>query len=88
MDELLTKVCDRCEKEFEIDLHYRTLFVENHPHPKDVEMGAVEDLREYVLCLSCSLLIPAFLDPEVDSLENYSPSAELREALEDDDMEN
>ena len=37
MVEIKTKACERCNKEFDIDTAYRTLYVEDHPHPNDIE---------------------------------------------------
>jgi len=79
MVEIRTKTCSRCGEEFDIDAAYRTLYIEDHPHPDDVEAGNVPEDQSYTLCGSCAVLIPSFLDDETDTLER--PTDELEKIL-------
>ena len=55
MVETLTKECERCETEFDIDEQYREVIVVDHPHPEDAKVGMVQDDLEYVLCGPCAM---------------------------------
>jgi hypothetical protein len=82
MVEIKTKACERCNKEFDIDTAYRTLYVEDHPHPNDIEN--IREEQSYTLCLSCATLIPSFLDDETDYLEQ--PTDKLEKVLNGEDI--
>jgi hypothetical protein len=79
MIETKTKTCARCDREFDIDAAYRTLYIQDHPHPDDFEAGSVLEDQSYTLCHSCANLIPSFLDDETDTQEQ--PNDELRKVL-------
>lgn len=69
MVEIKTKICDRCDTEFDIDEAYYNLSMKEHPHPEDMVGNNTPDERSWVLCGPCSAKLPVWLEPDVDSFE-------------------
>ena len=74
MVEVPTKICARCETEFDVDEAYRVIHVTDHPHPEDAELGNRKDEQSYILCGPCATEFPVWLEPDVDSFEELYPS--------------
>jgi uncharacterized metal-binding protein YceD (DUF177 family) len=81
MVEIPTNECARCQTEFDIDEHYRKMFVSDHPHPEDVDAGYVEDDKEFILCGPCAADLQKWVKPDdIEAIQerhsNYEPNSD------------
>jgi hypothetical protein len=82
--ETITKTCDKCREEVDIDEIRFNVYAEESQHPEDREAGSTPVEDEYILCGPCYISLKAWFDPDVDSAEEYmdKESSTAEELLE------